>query len=177
MQQLVFPLQLGGEQVTSEIFDRMPRGEQEYIARLMRFSPGERFWEVYRGLRAQGYKTLDAIVGAWQATGAKGRGSLRTLKSLAEALGVNRHTVYRAKERTEKIVGGLVMSWLLERVPDVDEALYRAALSLDGTAADRKLFYQRARVSLSGEEAEPVDQWAQLLEQAREQSEEQEVEA
>lgn len=168
--QMAFPLQLGGEQISRESFEAWPRDEQEFVARLSALGLGERFWESYRSLRGKGYRWLDAIVGGWLATGAKGRGQLRTLKSLAEALGRHRHTIYTAVERVQAAANALALSWLAERVPDVDEATYHAAISMEGTAADRKLFYQRARVALSGEESEPVDAWAQVLAAVEEQT-------
>ena len=162
-EQLAFLLLLGAERISHKEFTSWPLHERALVQRFAALKLNPRFWEAYRTLRGLGNRALDCVVGAWLATGAKGRGELRTLKSLAEALGKDRTTVYRASDRMRNVAGGLAMSWLAERVPDVDEATYHAAISAEGTAADRKLFYQRARTALSGEESEPVDNWTQVL--------------
>lgn len=171
-QTLQFPLLLGPldgrthEKLTETEFGQMPLGERELIQRLSQFSFGGQFWEHYRGLRGLGHKHQDAAVGAWLATGVVGRGNVITKLALAEVMGVSRHTLYRIVERVQGAAQALRLSWLQERIPDVDEALYRAAV-LVGEHASQKLFYQRARVPLSGEDSEARDDWADLMRKLR----------
>ena len=164
---MAFPLLLGAERISKAAYSAWTLDEQLLVQRLTVLKLNPRFWENYRGMRAMGHRPMDSIVGAWLSTGAKGRGELRTLKALAESLGKSRKAIYRVADRMKSVAMGMAMSWLAARVPDVDEAVYSAAISMEGTSADRKLFYQRARVALSGEESEPVDNWLALLDQLK----------
>lgn len=168
-----FPLLLGPldgrthEKLGQATFEKMPLDEQQLIQRLSRFSLGGQFWEHYRALRGLGHSTKDAAVGAWLASGVVGRGQVITKLALAEVMGVSRHTLYRIVERVESAAQAMRLSWLQDRIPDVDEALYRAAV-IPGEHTSQKLFYQRARVPLSGEEAEARDDWADMIKKLRE---------
>lgn len=175
-----FPLKLGEESLEQDTFDTLPLSEQQLIQRLSAFSLSQRFWEGYKQLRAHGFRTKDAAIGAWKAAGYK-RGGKLTQDKFAEVLGISRRTIIRrlSNPALQDMAVALQMEWWHERVPAIDEALYARATGfyrenekgelvyLPGEATAIKLAYQRARVAMSGEDAEPQDNWMQALEKAR----------
>ncbi len=162
-----FPLCLGDEKVNQAEFEQLPLGEQEFIQRLSAFSLSPRFWEGYRALRGRKYTVRHAAAGAWRAAGYGGRGSL-TQADFAGLLGISRRTLIRMLQEPALQTAALAlqMEWLNERVPSVDDALYRKAEL--GDVAAVKLWYQRARVILAEANTEAgQDNWMAALEQAR----------
>lgn len=168
-----YPLQLG-DPSTGSVYESlseadaraMPLAEVELITRMARNGLSARFWECYRELRRRGYQTKKSALIAWKAAGYNGHGKLNQ-ESYAALLGMSRRTLIRQLQLPDvaTVALALQMEWLRERVPSVDDALYLKASN--GDVAAIKLYYQRARVAMSGEDAEPQDAWMQALDQAR----------
>lgn len=144
---MAFPFRLGEERVGQSEFSGLPLDEQSFIQRLSGVMSA-RYWEAYRSLRARRFSVREAAAGAWMAAGFKGRGG-KTHQQMADLLGISRRTFIRLvqDQSLQTTALGLQMEWLNERVPSVDEALYRKAEAGDVTAI--KLFYSRSRVILS----------------------------
>lgn len=164
---LQFPLMLGDGEVSQAHWARLPKTEQQLVAELKARGFAPRFWESYAQIRQRGYECRHAAVGAWLAIGNRSRGKTATQEQMGEMLGYSRRQVQRIAGELGALVNEIRMQWWQDRIPDVDDATYHAATGMDGTAADRKLAYQRARVSLAGEDAEPVEDWRTVLEQAK----------
>jgi hypothetical protein len=132
------------------------------------------FLEGYRSLRARGWAAREAFCIAWLSLGRDDRGELGTVAELCDFLGVSRMWFYEHKARydNEPVRGQNAWEWWAERLQlerlrgsrlaDVDEAVYRRAVSEEGKAADRELFYKRAgvlvqRTELSASVGQAVD--------------------
>jgi len=104
----------------------------------------------YLQLRQQGVAYRDAVLATWLSLRRDDRGGIKTRDDLANLLGVSRVTTYQWEARRPEIreyVERLHIARLRgERMAEVDEATYQAAVAADSSAADRKLFYQRAGV-------------------------------
>lgn len=108
-------------------------------------------WEEgYRLLRARGLKVRDAIIAVWLSLASDDRGELTTQEALAEFLGYQRRqTIYerRVKRRLDDWAERLLILRLRgERLAEVDERTFQAAVNEEGSHQDRRLYYQRAGV-------------------------------
>lgn len=163
---------MGDEKVEEAQFNKFTLSEQAMIQRLKEGALDSRFWWCYRNLRGRGFGIDDSVIGAWKTCGHRARGKVPTQQALSALLGKERTTFWRRWQNAELQATAFALGedWWKERIPDIDEAVYRAAVFSEGTAADRKLAYQRAKVPLSGEDAEAVDPWADAITKAREQA-------
>ena len=129
--------------------------------------PHGQWWvEDYRLLRAQGWRWKDAFIVVWMSLGSDDRGPLSTVQALTEFLGVSRQWYYNRLEKwpvMERIAERLQLRRLRgARLAAVDERSYTAAVEDRSSAADRKLYYQRAgvwqeQVALIAEKEGPED--------------------
>lgn len=108
-------------------------------------------------------KYYDALLAVWLSCGKDDRGSVKTREDFADFIGVSRAVTYQWQDRRPEI-----LEWVQElvelrlggsRLADVDERTYQKAQARNGTPADRRLFYERAkvlgaslRVKVSGDE-------------------------
>lgn len=108
------------------------------------------FWqEGYFLLRELGLSWRSAIIATWYSLRKDDRGSLPTVASLAEFLGITDRRVRQVvvKDKLQEWTAWLIFSRLGgERLAEVDRVTFDKAAATDGTAADRRLFYERARV-------------------------------
>lgn len=120
---------------------------------------GNRFFlESYMALRANGWGWREAFCIAWMSLGRDDRGGLNSVSDLCDYLGVSRMWFYehKAKYENEPAQGLNAWDWWAERLQlarlrghrlaEVDEATFKRAISGDGKAADRELYYKRAGV-------------------------------
>jgi len=123
--------------------------------------------EGYLFLRAKGVRYRDAMLATWLSLGTDDRGAVPTRQDFARLMGVARATTYDWESRRPEIRQWAELLQVMRlrgaRLAEVDEAAYHAAVAADGTASDRKLYYQRAgvweeeqRVHLMGESDGPV---------------------
>lgn len=131
-------------------------------------------WEDgYRFLRARGVRYRYAMLAAWLSCGSDDRGDLGTRADFADFMGVSRSTTYQWEERQpvrEWAEMLRVMRLRGARLAEVDERTYLSAAGETSSAADRKLYYQRAgvwedqqRLTLVGDEdADAVRQEQQV---------------
>lgn len=148
---------------------RLPISEEAFLKGLNDKFP-ERFFECYFELRRSSKWTmLEATCGAWLALGKKDRRGHTTQEALAGLINRRREWVSRtlANAELQAQAQKLRMAFWDDRIPDIDQAVFEAALSPFGNAGDRKLAYQRARVPLSGEDSAPAEKWKQMLEEMR----------
>lgn len=116
------------------------------------------FLDGYLALRANGWAWREALCIVWMSLGRDDRGSLATVGDLCDFLGVSRMWFYEHKARyaDEPAPGLNAWDWWAERLQlarlrgsrlaEVDEATFRRAVSAEGKAADRELYYKRAGV-------------------------------
>lgn len=116
------------------------------------------FLEGYLALRARGWEWREAFCIVWLSLARDDRGGLATVAELCDYLGVSRMWFYEHKGRyeNEPARGMNAWDWWAERLQlarlrgqrlaEVDEATYRRAVSYEGKAADRELYYKRAGV-------------------------------
>lgn len=136
---------------------------EEWLEGLQPSLTGPQFFlESYLSLRSVGWSWREAFCIGWLSLGRDDRGSLATVGDLCDFLGVSRMWFYEHKARYEhEPAEGLnAWDWWAERLQlarlkgqrlaEVDEAVYNRAVSGDGKAADRELYYRRARVLQSG---------------------------
>jgi len=102
----------------------------------------------YLFLRAKGVRYRDAMLATWLSLGKDDRGEVHSREDFAHVMGVSRATTYAWEGRRPQIRRWAellqVMRLRGSRLAEVDEATFLAAKG--GTAADRKLYYQRAGV-------------------------------
>ena len=122
------------------------------------------FLESYMSLRSNGWGWREAFCIAWQSLGRDDRGGLGSVADLCDFLGVSRMWYYehKAKYENEPAQGLNAWDWWAERLQlarlrghrlaEVDEATYRRAVSYEGKAADRELYYKRAGVLIQRSE-------------------------
>lgn len=149
---------------------KMPHTERVWVDKLRTAGFTPRFWECYERLRGQRYPVEQALAGAWYSLGIRARGQYTTVAAFAELIERSRQTVQNwLKTESELRAAAIALrsEYWTDRIQDIDEATFNAAISSDGTAADRKLAYQRAGVRLTGEEGEGTDPWQDALAQAR----------
>jgi len=120
------------------------------------------FLDSYLSLRSVGWAWREAFCIAWLSLGRDDRGNLASVGDLCDFLGVSRMWFYEHKSRYEhEPAQGLnAWDWWAERLQlsrlrgqrlaEVDEAVYSRAVSEEGKAADRELYYRRARVLQAG---------------------------
>lgn len=124
--------------------------------------------EGYLFLRAQGVRHRDAMLATWLSLATDDRGDIPTREAFAELMGVSRAATYTWESRRPEIRVWAEKLQVLRlrgsRLAEVDERTYEAAAGADGSAADRKLYYQRAgvwedveRLRLVGAEDGPVE--------------------
>lgn len=170
----VQPYLLGAEHVSAARIVAMPKAEQTVVENLRGQGLGDRFWECYGRLREQGFTPMQACAGAWQACGRGQRGKFCSQAAFADLLGRERKWLQRQLAPTGTLFAAAMAlrgEYWAERVPDVDERLYTRVMGIEATTADFKLAYQRARVALSGEDADATDDWQKALAQAKAESE------
>lgn len=110
---------------------------------------GELWSEGYHFLRARGLRWRDALVATWYSLRKDDRGDIPTVQALADFLGISRQRVHeiRVKGQLDEWTGLLCFIRLGgHKLAEVDEQVYQAAADPDGSATDRRLFYERARV-------------------------------
>ena len=149
---------------------KMPHTERVWVDKLRALELSPRFWECFEKLRGQRYPVEQALAGAWYSLGIRARGKYTTVAAFAELIGRSRQTVQNWLSTDSELRAAAIAlraEFWTDRIQDIDEATYNAALRQDANAADRKLAYQRAGVRLTGEEGEGVDPWQDVLAQAR----------
>lgn len=161
-----------GTALTDAALRALPRLEQEMVARLREGGPSQRFWECFESLRVQGFSVRQAAIGAWHATGRANRGKFVSAQSFAhDVLGISRQALHKQIAEGSALrmqADGLREAFWGDKVSDLDVSAYMAAVGIGGTAADRKLAYQRAEVAMNKRlitpdaNAQGVDPWAQL---------------
>lgn len=178
-QQFQMPLELGdgtfvvGDDDTAHEV-HIDKGERAILAKLQdnrRISP--RFWIVYQQLRSKGHAPEVSVIGAWYGMGKHAPTGIGTQAQLAQVLGIHRVTVIRNLNKVRAFVLSLRGDWFAQRVMDVDEAAYEAAISVEGSARDRELFYRLAKgagvdVKLESEGAGIASDWMKMLAVSRE---------
>jgi hypothetical protein len=115
------------------------------------FSDPDRFgrWaEGYQKLRALGVRWTYAAYASWKAIHRDDRGGIRTVKEFSRWLGRSESTIYQWPQRApiDDWAKYLRTDYFLDRMAEVDQRTYEVAVSEDGSATDRKLFYQRSGV-------------------------------
>jgi transcriptional regulator with XRE-family HTH domain len=106
--------------------------------------------EGYWILRRRGVPHRDAMLAVWLSLSKDDRGVIGTREELANVMGVSRATTYDWEAKRPEIRRWAEFLQVLRmrgnRLAEVDEKTYDVAVSEDSSAADRKLFYQRAGV-------------------------------
>lgn len=124
--------------------------------------------EGYLFLRGQGVRYRDAMLATWLSLSRDDRGGVPTRNDFANVMGVVRATTYQWESRRPEIRQWAELLQVLRlrgsRLAQVDERTYEAAAAEGGSAADRKLYYQRAgvweeeqRLHLVGAEEGPME--------------------
>lgn len=142
--------------------------ERGLIEKWIEENAPEAWRDGYLMLRANGVRPNDAMLAVWLSCAIDDRGDLRSRDDFARFMGVCRAVTYQWEARRPEIRRWSellqVMRMRGARLAQVDVATFEAAVGEKGTAADRKLYYQRAgvwedesRVHLVGDEDGPVD--------------------
>jgi hypothetical protein len=107
--------------------------------------------EGYLYLRTvHGASPHDAMLAVWMSVASYDRGDLKSRDDFSAFIGVSRAVTYQWERRRPQI-----REWVEElqfmrlhgaRLAEVDERTYLAAIGTDGSASDRKLYYERANV-------------------------------
>ncbi len=133
--------------------------------------------EDYRLLRQQGWKWKDAFCITWLSLRKGDRGTLPTVESLADWLGISRRWFYNRRAKFDGQPGPGQNLWDVtaehlqlrrlrgSRLAEVDQVTFEQAASGEkSTARDRELYYKRAgvwtdekRVQITGDGGGPVD--------------------
>lgn len=112
-------------------------------------SQGELWQEGYHFLRARGLRWRDALIATWYSLRRDDRGELPTVQALADFLGISRQRLHeiRVRKNLDEWTGLLTFIRMGgHRLAEVDERTFDAAISAEGSASDRRLYYERARV-------------------------------
>lgn len=107
------------------------------------------FEEAYRTMRSFGYRPRPAFICAWLSCSRDDRGTLQRVSALADFLGIARQSVYKiiARNKLREWAEQLRMFHLRgDGLGEIDARTYTAAAAPDSSAADRKLYYERAGV-------------------------------
>ena len=130
-----------------------PTGERVLLAELVRWMKEEAapaWLEGYLFLRARGVRYRDAMLAVWLSLRTDDRGEVRTRGDFARLMGVARATTYGWEGRRPEVRQWAellqVMRMRGARLAEVDERTFWAAVDEEGSATDRKLYYQRAGV-------------------------------
>lgn len=106
--------------------------------------------EGYLLLRAQSVRYRDAMLATWLSLSTDDRGDVRTREDLANLMGVARATTYQWEGRRPAIRDYAEMLRVMRlrgaKLAEVDQRSYNAAVAIESSASDRKLYYQRAGV-------------------------------
>jgi len=161
-----------GTALTEMALAALPRDEQAMIAKMKGGNQSQRFWECFERLRLDGFRVRQAAIGAWHATGRANRGRWVSAQSFAvDVLGITRQALHKQIAEGSLLrtrADALREEFWGDKVNDLDVAAYMAAIGVGGTAADRKLAFQRAEVAMNKRlitpdaNAQGVDPWAQL---------------
>jgi len=149
---------------------KLTHTERAWVSRLRTAGLSPRFWECFEKLRGQRYAVEKALAGAWFSLGIRARGQYTTVAAFADLIGRSRQTIQKwlgVEGDLRAAAIALRAEFWTDRIQDIDEATYNAAVTATATAADRKLAYQRAGVRLTTEEGEGIDPWQDALAQAR----------
>ncbi len=114
----------------------------------------------YDFLRARGVRHRYAALAVWLSLSRDDRGEIKTRDDFAKLMGVSRQTTYQWEERQPVREWAAVLQVMRlrgSRLADVDWATYQRAIGEDTTAADRRLYYQRAGVWEERVGVRPVD--------------------
>jgi len=137
---------LFGEQV--EEWERVTLAQIE--AWLRAEAPSPAWLDGYLWLRGRGVRYRDAMLATWLSLRRDDRGDVATRSDFARLMGVQRSTTYCWEGRRPEIRQWAellqVMRMRGARLAEVDERSYSSAAGDKSTAADRKLYYQRAGV-------------------------------
>ncbi|RLC80096.1 MAG: hypothetical protein DRJ03_22315 [Chloroflexi bacterium] len=114
----------------------------------------------YDFLRSKGVRHRYAALAVWLSLSRDDRGEIETRDDFANLMGVARQTTYQWEERQPVREWAAVLQVMRlqgSRLAEVDERTYTSATGLDSSAADRKLYYQRAGVWEERVGVRPVD--------------------
>ena len=105
----------------------------------------------YLWLRGRGVRYRDAMLATWLSLRKDDRGELGTREDFARLMGVSRAATYAWEGKRPEIRQWAELLQVIRmrgaRLAEVDERTYLAAVAAcKSTAADRKLYYQRAGV-------------------------------
>jgi hypothetical protein len=159
--------------------DRSPSGAllMRAAERWLEDQASEWWLEDYRVLRQQGWKWKDAFCITWLSLRKGDRGTLPTVESLADWLGISRRWFYNRRAKFDGQPGPGQNLWDVtaehlqlrrlrgSRLAEVDQVTFEQAASAEkSTARDRELYYKRAgvwtdekRVQVVGDGGGPVD--------------------
>ncbi len=138
----------------AELFEEIaPARERVLLAELLRWMKEEAspaWLEGYLFLKARGVRYRDAMLAVWLSLAKDDRGEVETREEFARLMGVARATTYGWEARRPEIRQWAELLQVMRmrgmRLAEVDERTYWAAVNEEGSATDRKLYYQRAGV-------------------------------
>jgi len=142
------------EQAELKLFEGVaPVGERVLLVELvqwMREEAAPAWLDGYLFLKARGVRYRDAMLAVWLSLRTDDRGEVRTRGDFARLMGVARATTYGWEGRRPEIRQWAELLQVMRmrgmRLAEVDERTYWAAVDEEGSATDRKLYYQRAGV-------------------------------
>lgn len=160
------PDEIGGSVVDPDAWAALPLPVRASLLKLDKQKFPEHFWDCYHALLERGHEHAQAVVGAWAAIGRRAKNKNSTTQAIARLANVGSYTtvnrwLYKHGKLFQDAMELRAAYWE-DRIPDIDAATFAAAVDPDGTAADRKLAYQRAGV-LVGEDAKLSDPWLELI--------------
>jgi len=135
------------------VVDERERVTLTQVEAWLREEASPRWLDGYLWLRGRGVRYRDAMLATWLSLAKDDRGSIATRDDFARVMGVARATTYDWEGRRPEIRQWAELLQVMRmrgmRLAEVDERTYEAAAGKEGrstTAADRKLYYQRAGV-------------------------------
>ena len=159
-------LNLGDMVVEAAVVAQMSKPAQAVITALKARKLSGRFWEVWEKLQTEGYTAEQAAVGAFYATGRKGRNGINA-DTLGGLIGKSRQWITRQMSKDGTLssrVETLKVEFWDDRVADIDERLYEKIINSYSTgAAEYRLAYERAGVLKRERDEEKEDAHALLM--------------